>query len=154
MKIIYLTQGYCTIVDDWHYHYLLAVSPWYATGKNLIYARRNIKGKFIYMQYEIVKRMGLIVPKGSTIDHKDRNGLNNLEENLRIATQSQQNVNQKRKDNQTRYKGVYRNYDKFIAQISVNGHVKHLGRFNTEEEAYEVYKKKAIEIYGEFVTLD
>lgn len=40
--------------------------------------------------------------------------------------------------------------DRWLAQINVNKKKIHLGYFSTPEEAHEVYKKAALEHFGEF----
>lgn len=37
--------------------------------------------------------------------------------------------------------GVFKKYNKFTSQISINGNIKHLGMFNTPEEAFQAYKE-------------
>jgi len=52
----------------------------------------------LYLHNLVMGRLGF-PGKGSTesIDHKNRNGLDNRKENLRLITQTEQNLNQKRK---------------------------------------------------------
>ncbi len=87
------------------------------------------------------------------VDHKDGNPYNNHYTNLRWATNQQNLMNQKKhKNNKSGFKGVY--YDKkaqcYRTQITFNNKRIHLGYFKTKEEAHEAYKKKAIELFGEF----
>jgi hypothetical protein len=88
----------------------------------------------------------------SKIDHEDGNGLNNKWDNLREATQSQQHQNKKIKsDNQTGYKNVRRlPHGRYAAYIKVDGKFKHLGVYDTPQEAHEVYCTVAKELHGEF----
>ena len=83
------------------------------------------------------------------IDHININPLDNRIENLRRVNQSQnsRNIN-KRKNCSSKYRGVswYKRDNKWEANISINGKMKHLGYFTNEEEAAEVYKKKYHEI--------
>lgn len=78
------------------------------------------------------------------IDHININPLDNKIENLRLVNHSmnQRNKN-KRKNCSSKYLGVCWNkkYKKWEAQITINYKKKHLGVFDTEEEAYECYKK-------------
>lgn len=72
------------------------------------------------------------------IDHVDGNGLNNNWSNLREATASQNAMNQKvRSDSKSGIKGV--SYDKkrnmWYVYIDVDGKRKHLGRYETKDEA-------------------
>jgi len=88
------------------------------------------------------------------IDHIDNNPLNNQRSNLRECTNQQNSFNKsKNKNNKSGFKGVYfdKYANKYKAQIQINNKVKHLGRFDTAEEAHEAYKKSALEYHGEFV---
>lgn len=88
------------------------------------------------------------------IDHIDGDPSNNKIENLRSATNTQNNQNKKlTKLNKTGFKGVSfsKKYKVFIAQIKINGKNKHLGSCVTAEEAYQLYCAKAKELHGEFV---
>jgi len=79
------------------------------------------------------------------IDHKDTVKHHNWFSNLRDTTHSgnQQNKIKEKANSKTGILGV--SYceirDNFIAQIVVGGKKKNLGRFNTSEEAQQVYLK-------------
>jgi hypothetical protein len=148
MQLIPLTQGLFTKVDDWNYDRLME-HKWYANRvASVFYAKRteDINGKpvTIYMHREI-----LGTPKGTGIDHKDHDGLNNLEENIRECNQSQNNMN-KRPYGKSKYLGVYFDRQYIIAAIRLKGKKIHIGVFKTEEEAARAYDKKAKELFGEF----
>ncbi len=127
MKIITLTQGYNTEIDDIDYNYLIQWL-WYVQvnpKSKLLYAMRDIhinKNLHIYMHHEILKRMKLIIPKGYVGDHKDRNSLNNQRENLRIVTKSEDLHNRSiYSNNTTGIKGVSPAlYKPWVAQLTVN----------------------------------
>jgi len=87
------------------------------------------------------------------IDHINHIKDNNRWSNLRDATNSQNLANQvKPKTNTSGYKGVYWNkvHKKWCAEIGYMKKKMHLGLYTTPQEAAEAYKKKAIEIHGEF----
>ena len=71
---------------------------------------------------------------GNTIDHLDRNKLNNNISNLRPATRREQQLN---RDFSINAKGYYYNktQQKYQAQIRLNNKLIHLGLFSTEQEA-------------------
>jgi hypothetical protein len=73
----------------------------------------------------------------NSIDHIDGNRTNNKIDNLRDVT------NQQNQWNRTTAKGYTwtEKRSKFHAQIQINGKVKFLGRFNTEQEARNAYLK-------------
>lgn len=94
---------------------------------------------------------------GDGYDHINRNKLDNRKCNLRKATVSQNNANRSvQKRNKTGFKGVSASSNKknYVAGISINGKRKHIGTFNTPEEAAIAYDKAAIKQYGEFAWLN
>lgn len=88
------------------------------------------------------------------IDHIDGDPSNNKIENLRSATNTQNNQNKKlTKLNKTGFKGVSfsKLNNNYVAQIKINGKNKHLGSCSTPEAAHQLYCAKAAELHGEFV---
>ena len=75
----------------------------------------------------------------NSIDHVDRNSLNNNLSNLRVATASEQNIN---RDCVINAKGCSfnKNRNKWQAYISINCKQLHLGCFDTEQEAHQAYQ--------------
>lgn len=86
------------------------------------------------------------------IDHINGNKLDNRVENLRLATDSQNSANSRvSRNNLLGVKGVYKNPSgKYVAQKGANGRVFYLGCYDTVEEAHEAFRKKSVEIHGEF----
>jgi hypothetical protein len=78
------------------------------------------------------------------IDHKDRNKLNERFSNLRLSTHSANAANVAIKAGVSGIIGVYPNRNRWRAQIAH----KHLGTFNTVEEAKAARHKAAIELWG------
>lgn len=96
------------------------------------------------------------IPQGAFIDHIDLVRTNNKIENLRIATQQQNNSNVTIKaHNSSGYKGVRRSKSgkSWIAQISINGKCKYMGSYRSPELACNVYAKAAIDSQGEFANI-
>ena len=162
MKEINLTQGYVTQVDDQDYDHLNQFK-WHVlkVGKSL-YAVRNTyvdhKIGSVYMHREILGN-----PEGVLVDHRKGNGLNNQRENLRQSTRQQNAFNTHDVDGQIPYKGVYPHRRKLksgkesfpiVAKIKKDGKSYWLGTFKTPELAAEAYDKKAIELFGEFASLN
>ena len=89
----------------------------------------------------------------ATIDHIDRNGLNNAWGNLRLATRSQQKSNMPaRSDNTSGYKGVHlhKKTGKWMATIGHEGERQYLGLYSDVKDAAAAYNEKAKELYGEY----
>lgn len=87
------------------------------------------------------------------IDHINGIRTDNRIENLRPATVSQNHVNTKlRDDNTSGLKGVsiHSTSKRWRARLHCNGVEKHLGFFNTKDEASEAYQRAAAEHYGDF----
>lgn len=95
-----------------------------------------------------------IDPYPFQVDHKDRNPFNNQPLNLRLSDSSTNGMNRMGKPNSTsKYKGVcfVTRLKKWRASILKKGCKRiYLGHFDSEEEAFEAYKKVALEIHGEF----
>ena len=86
------------------------------------------------------------------IDHDDRDEGNNRWDNLRAATQSQNQMNKGRSSNNTSgYKGVSSlPSGSFRAYITVDGKKRHLGCFPTALMAHHAYCNAAQQFYGEY----
>lgn len=97
--------------------------------------------------------MGVEIPEGFDVDHRDGNSFDNSWENLRICTASQNAANRKRYRNRKHDlpKGVLQEKrGRFRAMIGFQGNNISCGCFGTPEEAHAAYCAKAQELYGEF----
>ena len=116
---------------------------------------REIKfNKTIYKAHRLAYYMYHgIDPRNNEIDHKDRNGLNNKINNLRLATRSDNCKNRSMAGNNTSgVTGVYwhKRSGKWGAQIKWNGKQKHIGYFVNKEDAKQVRKEAEKKYFGEF----
>jgi hypothetical protein len=145
MKEIPLTKGLFTQVDDEDFEYLNQYH-WRLGTKG--YAESDINGKTTGMH-----RLILNAPKGSEVDHKDHNKLNNQKYNIRICTTSQNQQN-KIPRGTSKYLGVKIVKGKIKAAIKVNNKYIHLGTFKTEKQAAFVYDNAAKKYHGEFANLN
>jgi hypothetical protein len=113
----------------------------------------EIKGRTFCVQRIIWEILNGPIPSGYIVDHKNRNAMDNTPSNLRLATRSQNKMNETlRKDNQQRLKGVSkakRCNNKWIARIGPAGR-QFLGMFDTPEDAHAAYTVAAKTLYGEF----
>jgi hypothetical protein len=153
MREIQLSQGQVALVDDADFDRINRVR-WHAqrTPEGVFYAiaagadPQTGKRTTVYMH-----RMVMRAPKGSAVDHRDGNRLNNQRDNLRFCNPLE-NVGNSKKQRISRmpYKGILRSKNKWRARI---GHV-HLGMFCTPEEAAAAYDKAALERFGEFACVN
>lgn len=89
------------------------------------------------------------------IDHCDRARSNNAIDNLRLATQNQNQWNTvAKRTSKTGVKGVWPSHGKFKAAFHHGSHQHVLGYFDTLEEGGEAYAKAAKRLHGEFIRLD
>ncbi len=147
MKMIPLTRGKIAIVDDRDFK-LVSSFEWFASCNRSgnWYARRNETMDCAYASMH-----ALILNSFKEIDHKDRDGLNNRRDNLRIVTRKQNSYNRVGRAGK-RYKGVswmaIRN--KWRAYIVSEGKQISLGLHQSKKLAMDAYDKKAIELWGEY----
>lgn len=147
MKIIELTQGKQTIVDDEDYE---SVSQWSWHYNGGYAVRCPVKGH----KRTFLHRFIMNTPDGKETDHINGDKLDNRKENLRICNVSQNAANRKVQNNNSGYKGVHYRRNKWEAHIKINGKLIDLGRHPTPEDAALAYNKKATEIFGEFAKLN
>ncbi len=157
-----LGKGLFAIVDDEWFDYLNQwkwhIDKGYVVRTENYYIGDKKTAKLIQMHNVIMDN----IPRKFDPDHKNRNRLDNREENLRKATRPQNVVNSAvRKDNSLGYKGVTRKWQRpnekvvrYRARISINGKYSHIGDFHTPEDAARAYDQKAKELYGEFAYLN
>lgn len=107
-----------------------------------------------YGENTSLHRVVIDAPKGVDVDHKDGDGLNCTNGNLRLATKSQNGTNKQCK-NPTGFRGVRRTlYGTYNAQISVCGKNKNLGTFKSITDAARAYNNKAQQLFGDFAILN
>lgn len=153
--IVPLTQGYTAIIDlsdveeiSKHNWCVSASTPSHPVAVTWT------GGRLVMMHRFIVKAR-----KGQTVDHANRDSLDNRRGNLRKCTASQNLANcTKRRDGASRFKGVSlapNNKSKpWRATIQIGGKRSHLGYFSTQEEAFRKYSIAAARIFGKFARLD
>jgi hypothetical protein len=142
-------KGKFALVDDEDYEELMQCK-WLVTEEG--YVRGKIAGKNIYMHRLILKP-----DKIKQVDHVNHNKLDNQKINIRICTQSENNMNRKPyKSKYSIYKGICfkKSSNRWFANIRINSRLKHIGYFDTELEAAKAYNAKALELFGEFAHLN
>lgn len=112
---------------------------------------------YISLHSKIIELTGQIISNGYEIDHIDRNPLNNLDNNLRICTHSQNSHNIKlRKNNTSGQIGVswHKQCKKWQVKITINLKEIPLGLFDDLYDAARAYNAAAIKYHGEFAVLN
>ena len=86
------------------------------------------------------------------VDHIDSNRSNNNVNNLRWATLSENQMNKKKGNSSSTFKGVYFNKvaQKYVCKIKIKGTQYYLGLYNNEEESAYIYNYFAIKHFGEY----
>lgn len=150
MKTIELTRGKVALVDDEDYE-RLNVHKWYIDyrGYVLTSAPREGGGQIRLRMHRVV--MG--AKPGEEVDHISGDRSDNRRANLRIATNTQNQANQRiRSGGSSKYKGVHwdKGERKWRATICRDGKRMALGRYDDERAAAIAYDKAAREHSGEF----
>lgn len=154
-KRIPLTQGKYAIVDDCDYEWLSQWKWCAERNRDTFYAQRRVRRPGGLRLTIRMHRLVANPPPNMMVDHVNRDGLDNRRCNLRVCTHAQNQLNHKRhRTNSSGYRGVLFHRGKWVAKISVNGKPRHLGTFETPEEAARAYDAVAIETRGEFAALN
>lgn len=157
MKKIPLTQGKLTIVDDEDFEYLNQFKWHVVSKKGIYYAVRkqylytiNHKEKYstIYMA-----RLIMNTPSNCLCDHKDGNGLNNQQSNLRNCTKAENQQNHgPQKNNTSGYKNIYwhEQDEMWRVRISAKGQSTQGGLHHNIEDALTERDILIKEMHGRF----
>lgn len=129
---------------DGRIHTMFKVTNQY--GKKGEWVERNVKpGKEGYIQIKLGNKsyqshrlimMAFVGDSDKEVDHINRIKTDNRFENLHYVNPNENNWNRDYVENA---KGYYRHRNKWLAKISINNKPKHLGVFDNEEEARQVY---------------
>lgn len=158
MKFIPLTRGKYAIVDDEDYGELNK-HKWCALKKHdgrfyaVRWTSRSVPPRMMIKMHRHILGILGIFDRSVLVDHRDGDGLNNQRDNLRQANSFQNAHNRKKRTGvSSRYKGVTwcKRDSNWRAFIGYGGKSISLGVFQDEAEAGEAYRRKAIELYGDF----
>tara|TARA_R110000868_G_scaffold155942_1_gene382579 strand:+ start:223 stop:747 length:525 start_codon:yes stop_codon:yes gene_type:complete len=159
------SKGKVFLIDDIDYDNIKHIT-WHVALDG--YVKGTKKGTRKRLQ---LHRFILDAPKGTMVDHRDRNPLNNKRDNLRFCTNSQSNCN-RRAHGRSKYLGVviksqkikyeskrsgtkfYVGKPRILAYINTSEKQLYLGVFKTEEDAARAYDAAARIHHGEFANLN
>jgi len=148
MKLIFLTQGKFSKIDDSDYENVSKMK-WHAASINgSWYARRTTKSGSVGLHQ-------FLCPGWALVDHTNQDGLDNQRHNLRDASHAQNSANKRKtKRGSSRFKGVYWYSDKkkWRAQVQKGGKLTFLGYFDDETDAARAYDAEARNQFGEFAS--
>jgi hypothetical protein len=124
---------------------------WYPSGEGNS-NKTCITSKGIFLHRYIMN-----APDGLEVDHVDQDRMNNCRSNLRICTHQQNQFNQPLQSNNT--SGVigvrfYKQRNKYVARIKLNGKDIHLGYYETILEATQARDEGAKLLFGEFAVFN
>lgn len=152
MKEIQLSQGKVALVDDEMFD-LLNSFKWHAhRAVNSFYAYRRFRKDDGKQGNLAMHHMVAGFPlNGYEVDHIQGNTLDNRRSMLRVVTKRQNMQNtriQREADKSSKYIGVCwdKSRKKWLSSIQVNGKNLFLGRFDTQEAAFQAYQNKAKEL--------
>lgn len=145
-----IERGAVALVDDADFAWL---NQWrwrvLKPPRGGLYAARTTTGRRTLLMHRVI----LDAPRGMETDHRNGNGLDNRRQNLRLATKSENQHNQKpqTRPKSSRFKGVHLTQGgKWAATIKTGGKVVYLGTFFSETEAAGAYDNAAKQRFGEF----
>jgi len=112
----------------------------------------TLEGKHLLAHRVVWKWVTGQDPLNHQIDHIDGDRTNNAWHNLRLATSANNCHNRGRQsNNKSGFKGVSLHVQgRWVARIRANGIDKHLGLYDTPEEAHAAYVAAAERFHGDF----
>lgn len=148
-----LKSGHVVIVDDCDadlLNPLLWGGQWFVNSNGYVVRTRPRHERLHRVIMERV--IGRRLKAHELVDHVDGYKLDCTRDNLRLATQSQNQCN-RGANGRRKLKGVYRsqsNCKSWVAKITVDGQQHYLGTFPTPEKAAKAYDAACRALHGEF----
>lgn len=147
IRYIALTRHMLSVVDEWNFEKLNA-RTWRADKRPTAHGRKFVARSNFGLMHRII--LGISDPK-IEVDHRNGDPLDNREENLRLATHAQNNMNVGVKTSRTGYKGVeITRSGRYSARIRENNRRHFLGTFSDPISAAKAYDTAARVLHGEF----
>lgn len=134
------------IIDKADYKFVSGYRWRISTQGYVVANSKDLTNRVVFLH-----RIIMDVDDKSIVDHIDWNKRDNRKTNLRICSKSENNVNIKRKSNNSSgYTGVKKGNGKWVSQISFNGARHHLGTFDKIEDAIKARVKAEEFIHKDF----
>lgn len=160
MEMILFRKGekFIVLYDECDYE-LLSTYHWYVSSQGYVlgYLKNvpNISKRSVFMHRVI---LGILHAPNIFSDHINGVRTDNRRCNLRLCSK-QQNSRNAKSFGKSKFKGVNPKLTTsgtttFIASITVNGKLQHLGSFSTEKEAAIAYDQAARKLFGQFAHLN
>jgi hypothetical protein len=151
-----MVNGFVALVSIEDYEAVARVT-WYKGTSGYAVNRNNVNGskKTLRMHRFVMELHGVSIPDGMEVDHINHDRLDNRFENLRLCNRSLNFANKQYAS--TNFRGVTvhpSGTKRYQARLHFKGKKYSLGYYETAEEAAAAYNHKAIEIFGEFATLN
>ena len=158
MKQIELTKDEFALFDDEDF-VTVSQHRWYLRSDGIRkYAAARVIREHRRTTIEMHRLvLGLNIGQKIMVDHIDGNGLNNQKTNLRLANDSQNQMNQRpRRGCTSEYKGVSRCSETGMwrSKIVVARKQIYLGRYKDERKAAQAYDEAAERLFGQFARLN
>lgn len=156
MRSIPLSNGMSALVDDEDFALVASLGRWTATPSNrTYYARRAYLDPATRSQKQLA--MHTLITGWSYVDHINGDGLDNQRSNLRESCHDLNMANKRvYRNNTSGFKGVSAKKGRWVAQIGtgISGQRRHLGYFDTPEDAARAYDVAAAAQWGEHARLN
>ena len=129
---------------------------WHLSGREYIgatiyYYINNKRIKYTLMVHRLIMGIQDISWKECVVDHINGNVFDNRKCNLRVVTQLQNAMNQKKsKNNTSGVTGVYKQKDRWCAHIKINGEDMFLGIYDDFNDAVKARKDAEEKYFGEY----
>lgn len=148
-KYITTSKGEYILVDEDDYDYLNKFN-WRLNSEG--YAQTNVTKNEVVSMHTLIMKPA----KGCTVGFISKNKFDCRKKNLRYINSLQKVASNKPISTKlhSKYKGVTRQRDKWIARVQKNGVIYRLGIFNSEIAAAKAYNEKALELFGEYAYLN
>jgi hypothetical protein len=147
IKIKHKNKIYDIIVDDDIYYHIIQYNWYFNTSRYLHNNKLGLLHRYIMNLND----------KNLVIDHINNNPLDNRKENLRIVTIKENSKNKSsHKNSSSKYIGVYwyKQINKWVSKIYINGSQKSLGYFENEIEAAIVRDTATKKYFGKYGNLN